>query len=127
RNRYLEEWKKLDGQTLSADATADAGALLVRLGNIDRAIEVLRGGQGRHPNSFAIAANLGTAWQLKGDLNAAAEALRQAVRLAPGKWLAAEELHLKLVQGRLKQKQPAQQLDDLFGVRYFSTDSDDLA
>lgn len=127
RNRYSEELKKLEGQALSADATADAGALLIRLGSIDRAIEVLRGGHGRHPNSFAIAANLGAAWQLKGDLNAAAEALRQSVRLAPGKWLAAEELHLKLVLGRLKQKQPGQELDELFGVRYFSTDSDEMA
>src|SRR3954464_2196995 len=57
RNRYLEELKKLDGQAHSADATADTGALLIRLGNIDRAIEILRGGQARHPNSFAIAAN----------------------------------------------------------------------
>jgi hypothetical protein len=127
RLRYSKELSKLNGKSLSADETADQGALLLRLGNVDRAIDVLRGGQRKHPNHFAIAANLGAAWQLKGDLIASAESLRQAVRLAPGKWLAAEELHLKLVLGRLKHKQPGQELDDLFDVRYFSAASDDMA
>jgi tetratricopeptide (TPR) repeat protein len=128
RVRYLDELKKLDDKektsVLSADQTADQGALLLRLGNVDRAVNVLRAGQSKHPNHFAIAANLGTAWQLKGDYAGAAESLRQAVRLAPGKWLGAEELHLKLVLGRLKQKQPNQDLDELFGIRYFTPDDD---
>ncbi len=128
RVRMLDELKKLDAKAgpLTGDEIADRGALLVRLGQVDRAIEVLRSGQGRHPNHFQIAANLGTAWQLKGDLTAAADSLRQAVRLAPGKWLAAEELHLRLVVGRLKLKQPGDQLDDLFGIRYFTADGDEM-
>ena len=42
---------------------------------------------------FRIAANLGTAWQLQGDLQQAALALQQAVLLAPGKMQAAEQYH----------------------------------
>ena len=127
RMRYLEERKKLEAKmSLTGDEIADLGAILVRLGDVDRAVEVLRSGQGKHPNHFAIAANLGTAWQLKGDLAAAAESLRQAVRLAPGKQLAAEETHLKLVTSRMRQKRPGQ-LDELFGVNYFDAKDDTSA
>jgi hypothetical protein len=84
-----------------------------------------------------LVANLGTAWQLQGDLEQAAVCLEQAVRLAPGKWQKAEEYHLKLVrlgshpltpaplsrgerreEPRLTPPFPEEGLDDLFGVRF---------
>src|SRR5439155_2773194 len=74
--------------------------------------------QRQHPDHFHIAANLGTAWQLQGDLDQAAQALREAVRLAPPRLRKAEELHLKLVTCRRGQPRGTQTLDDLFGVRY---------
>jgi hypothetical protein len=129
RAAVLERKKRLEGkgEGRSADETADLGAALIRLGEIDRAMDVLRAGLGKHPNHFAIAANLGTAWQLKGDYAAAAQALKQSVRLAPGRHLAAEELHLKLVLGRAKQKEPGNQLDDLFGITFFTPNDDSIA
>jgi hypothetical protein len=104
---------------LSADERADLGALYVRLGDLARALDVLRAAQRDHPQHFRIAANLGTAWQLHGEAGQAAAALQEAVRLAPGKYLKAEELHLKLVRSRQRQRD-AQDLDDLFGVRYLA-------
>jgi hypothetical protein len=107
---------------LSADEAADHGALYVRLGEPAKAVEVLREAQGRFPNHFRIVANLGTAWQVHGDLGQAEAALQQAARLAPGKFQKAEEYQLRLV--RLRQRRPAaaQELDDLFGVRYTADD-----
>ncbi len=104
--------------SLGADDLADLGALYVRLGDIDRAIEVLRPAHLKHPNHFALAANLGTAWQRFGDLRQAAAALEQAVKLAPGTHLPFEEAHLKLVRGRSRGQ--SVELDDLFGVRYIN-------
>lgn len=119
RIRYRQEAQKLqaraDKEKLGADDLADLGALYVRLGEFDRAIEVLRLAQRAHPNHFAIAANLGTAWQMMGDYRQAASALEEAVRLAPGKMLTFEEAHLKLVRARQRGK--AGELDDLFGIR----------
>jgi hypothetical protein len=103
---------------LSADEAADLGALYLRLGETARALEVLRPAQRDNPTHFRLAANLGTAWQMQGDLAQAAACLQQAVRLAPGKWQPAEELHLKLVRQRARQAPDAQALDDLFGVRF---------
>jgi hypothetical protein len=122
RARYEAEAAKLaklaQTRKLTADEAADLGALYVRLGDVGRALEVLRPAQRAHPEHFHLAANLGTAWQLHGDLAQAAAVLQQAVRLAPGKDQKAEELHLKLVRLRGRERRDAQALDDLFGVRY---------
>jgi hypothetical protein len=103
---------------LTADQSADLGALYVRLGELNKALEVLRPAQRAHPVHFRLAANLGTAWQLYGDAFQAAACLQQAVRLAPGKYRKAEELHLKLLRQRIRARKDTHTLDDLFGVRY---------
>lgn len=122
RTRYQEEATRLlktaQTRALSADELADLGALHVRLGEVPKAIDLLRGAQRQHPQHFRIAANLGTAWQLQGDLAQAAASLEEAVRLAPGKYQRAEELHLKLVRLRQRADKDSQELDDLFGVRH---------
>jgi hypothetical protein len=103
---------------LSAHEQADLGAVYVRLGEAAKAVEVLRAAQRDHPNHFRIAANLGAAWQMHGDLEQAAAALQLAVRLAPGKWQKAEELHLRLVRQRQREPRGTQTLDDLFGIQF---------
>jgi hypothetical protein len=123
RVKYLKEAERLQQQLdkdrqLPADQWADLGALYVRLGEPVKAVGILREAQRAYPNHFAIAANVGTGWQLAGDLSQAAAALQHAVHLAPGKFLPVEEAHLKLVRLRLKQKAAVQELDDLFGVRF---------
>jgi hypothetical protein len=122
RVKYEAALKKLEqaakARKLSADELADQGALLIRLGETGKAVDVLRSAQRAYPNHFKIAANLGTAYQLTGELDQAAAALREAVRLAPGKYQDAEKVHLRLVELRRKQAKDSQALDDLFGVRY---------
>lgn len=122
RSRYEGEAQRLTQlareRPLSADESADLGAVLLRLGEINRALEVLRPAQQAQPLHYRLAANLGTAWHYRGDLDQAAGALRQAVQLAPGKFQKTEELHLQLVRQRARQPRDAQDLDDLFGIRY---------
>src|SRR4051794_26375355 len=85
RLRYEQEAARLAKlaaqRTLTADEAADLGALHLRLGDTSKAVEVLRAAQRLHPVHFRLAANLGTAWHLQGDLAQAAAALEQAVRL----------------------------------------------
>jgi tetratricopeptide (TPR) repeat protein len=103
---------------LTADEAADLGALYIRLGNTTRAVEVLRAAQRENPKHFHLLANLGTAWQMQGDLGQAAACLEQAVGLAPDKLRKAEQLHLRLVRQRGREPRESQELDDLFGVQY---------
>ena len=120
RTQYAETAAKLEEirkqRRLTADELADLGALYVRLGEMEKAVAVLRAAQRQHPRHFRIAANLGTAWQLQGDLEQAAACLQQATRLAPGKLQKAEELQLKLVRCRQRAPRDSQALDDLFGL-----------
>jgi hypothetical protein len=126
RVRYQEAVEKLikasRGRKLSADEQADLGALYVRLGDVEKALEVLCTAHRDHAHHYRIVANLGTAWQVQGDLGQAAACLQEAVRLAPGKLQRNEEFHLKLVRLRQQQDRNAQSLDDLFNVRFVGED-----
>jgi hypothetical protein len=55
---------------------------------------------------------------MNGDLNEAARALQEAVRLAPPRWKPFEEAHLKLVRMRQKEPKTTTGLDNLFGVPF---------
>jgi hypothetical protein len=122
KDRTLDDWDQLEtlkkSRALTARELSDLGALLVRLGRSAQAVEVLRGAARKHPDDFALQANLGTAWQLVGDLEQAANHLEEAVRLAPLPQKPFEQLHLKLVKLRLKEPRGATGLDDLWSVNY---------
>jgi hypothetical protein len=118
RDSYIADRDRLaklaTKRPLIADESADLGALQIRVGNAAEAVGILRVAHAKFPDSFHVAANLGTAWQLNGDLDQAALALRQSVQLSPPKFRRAEELQLKLVTLRRGQARGTQTLDDLF-------------
>src|SRR5262249_20349041 len=122
RKEYQEAAAKLEKlakeRKLAADEAADLGALYVRLGGVNKAIDLLRAAQREHPQHFRVVANLGTAWQLQGNLDQALACLEQSVKLVPGKYEKAEQQHLKLVRLRRAQDKNVQDLDNLLGVRF---------
>src|SRR5579885_2453626 len=125
RERYRREAERLaglqqPGKHPTAEDLADLGALYIRLGEASRAVDVLRTAGRQFPNDFRIASNLGTAWQLQGDLEQAALSLREAVKLAPATLRQAEEYQLNLVGLRLSQ--PKAGFDDLFSVCFVTQD-----
>jgi hypothetical protein len=119
RSEYIAQRDRLTKlaaeRALTADELADLGALHIRLGDAGRAVEVLRVAHSRFPDHHHIAANLGTAWQLQGDLERAEEVLREAVKLAPPALREAEQFQRKLVHVRRGDPKGEQRLDDLFG------------
>src|SRR4051812_10379586 len=90
-------------RALTADEAADLGALLLRLGKPEKALNVLAPAARKFPEHFRAAANLGTAFQASGDSERAATQLEEAVRLAPAKLKPFEQAHLKLLRLRLKE------------------------
>ena len=120
REQYLALAEKLETQAkdkpLSAEQTADLGALCLRLNLPAKAIDILRPAARQHPEHFRILSNLGTAWQLSGDLAGAERALIEAVKVAPPAWKKFEEAQLKLVRLRLRDAKNPASVDDLFGV-----------
>lgn len=123
RDDYLLAAERLTAlaksRVLTPEESADLGAIHVRLGQYAKALAVLVPAARKNPEHFRLAANLGTAFQLSGDLERAAEYLTEAVRLAPRDRKSAEDFQLKLVRLRLKEGKGAPQaVDDLFGVAY---------
>ena len=114
----LEKLGKL--RELTADELADHGALLVRLGRVEKAVEVLFAAKQKHPAHFRIVSNLATASQVRGDLDRAASLLEEALRLAPEPLREMERFHLRLVRLRLREeenKSPSDAPDNLFGEK----------
>jgi hypothetical protein len=108
-------------RALTADESADLGAILIRLGKPGQALNVLAPAARKAPEHFRLAANLATAFQLNGDPERAVTQLEEAVRLAPAPLKPFEQAHLKLLRLRLKEGKLANgptAPDDLFGVKY---------
>jgi hypothetical protein len=108
-------------RALTADEAADLGAIHLRLGKPEKALNVLAPAARKFPDHFRIAANLGTAFQSSGDLERAATQLEEAIRLAPANLKPFEQAHLKLLRLRLKEGKDARTPaapDDLFGVKF---------
>lgn len=110
---------------LTPDEQADLGGYLLYLKQtaprqpaFEEAVTTLEAAQRANPRHFALAANLGTAYQMVGKLDASERCLQTAVDLAPPALKPMEQLHLRLVQLRLRENlgrgvQP--DLDLLFG------------
>ncbi|HQR06239.1 MAG TPA: hypothetical protein PLN21_05430 [Gemmatales bacterium] len=110
---------------LTSDEIADLGGYLIYLKltspkqpPFEEAVSVMEPAMRANPRHFALAANLGTAYQLTGRLDAAERCLQTAVDLAPAPLRDMEQLQLRLVQRRLRENlsrgaQP--DLDLLFG------------
>lgn len=110
---------------LMPDEIADLGGYLIYLKQtspkqppFEEAVSVMEPAMRANPRHFALAANLGTAYQLTGRLDAAERCLQTAVDLAPAPLREMEQLQLRLVQRRLRENltrgnQP--DLDMLFG------------
>jgi len=122
RDRYADDALALEGirkdRALTADESADLGALYIRLGLPLKAIDLLRPALRAHPKHFRVAANLGSAWQAANDLEQAGNVLEEAITLAPKEHLEAEQLHLKLVKLRMKEPRGSSDLDDLFDMKF---------
>jgi hypothetical protein len=112
-------------QKLTPDEQANLGGYLLylkfstpRQPAYEEAVAVMEPALRANPRHFALAANLGTAYQVTGRLDAAERCLQTAVDLAPAPLREMEQLHLRLVQRRLRENLPrgAQpDLDLLFG------------
>ena len=92
---------------LSSDRAADLGVLYARLGQPEKAIEMLRAARRRDPDHFHLAANLGTAWQTRRRPRTGRRHPRRRGSPRPGEVKPFGAAHLKLVRLRLKEGRAA--------------------
>ena len=104
--------EKQTTERLGPEDLAEWGGVLLRLGKPEEALGLLQGAQRAHPQHFRLTSHLCQAWCAIGQWAMARNLSDEAIRLAPGRWLAAEELMGRWIRSRLSG--PADRLDLLF-------------
>lgn len=115
--RTLKEKRKT--APLTAEESAELGGLLLRIGQPEEALTVLQNAQKVHLGHFRLTAHTSMGWALLGQWEQAWILQKEAVRLAPGKWLPHEETLEALFSQRAR-RGPNAPLEDLFGVNWDS-------
>jgi predicted Zn-dependent protease len=141
RQRYLDRRADLERQnrlgTLTVEQKINLSECLIRFRQYDAAITLLAPLARQERNNFLVYANLGTAYQLTGQLPEALEALKLAKLSWPREWKGwtsqqlqwfgrVETYHTKLVLRRLSEAEHAGRqldisklgVDDIFGVQF---------
>jgi tetratricopeptide (TPR) repeat protein len=93
----LEGLYKIDK---SHETLSDYGAILIYLGRLDQAIDLYRRIERQQPNLYATAANIGTAFELSGQLDSAYAYIAKAIRINPDSHKSSEWIHLKILEAR---------------------------
>lgn len=81
----------------------DYAAALIRVGEAARAVEVLEAVEKEHPGEYIVAANLGTAYELSGDLKQAYRWIEEGMRRDATGHDGTEWLHLAILTAREQQ------------------------
>jgi hypothetical protein len=87
--------------TATITERSDYGALLVYHGRIEEAIAFLEATEQAHPGDYAVAANLGTAYELAGRDRDALRWIREGIKRNPESHQGTEWLHVKILETKL--------------------------
>src|SRR6185295_18138288 len=80
---------------------SDYAATLVHRGEARRAVEVLESVERLHPGEYIVAANLGTAYELSGNLDKAYFWINEGIRRNAQSHEGTEWLHLRILKARM--------------------------
>ncbi|MBX9792384.1 MAG: hypothetical protein K2Y37_26075 [Pirellulales bacterium] len=104
RTAHLKRLKaKFERQPENADYKDrnDYAVVLMSLGEASKAIEILQAIEAERPNEYVTAVNLGTAFELSGDLDRALEWIRIGIERNPDAHRGSEWLHVKILEAEI--------------------------
>jgi hypothetical protein len=81
-------------------ARNDYAAVLVHRGEARKAVGILEAVEAEHPGEYVVAGNLGTAYELSGDLEQAHRWISEGIRRNPNAHEGTEWLHLRILEAR---------------------------
>ncbi len=82
-------------------ARNDYAVALVHRGESGKAVRILESIEQEHPGEYIVAANLGTAYELSGDLEKAHQWIGEGIRRGPRSHEGTEWLHLQILDARM--------------------------
>lgn len=87
---------------------SDYALCLMKLGKSEEALELLKELYKHYPNEYKIAANLGTAYELNGQVDSALKYIKRDLQLNPHDHEGSEWIHVKILETKLQlKKNPA--------------------
>lgn len=98
------ELKNLDKKFKTHQELNDYGVMLIYARQYNDAIEVFKGIEKSHPLLAKTAANLGTVYELNGDLEKAKYWINQGIKRDPNIHENSEWIHLKILDAQLEQR-----------------------
>lgn len=101
----FEELSELDSLykiDKSHETLSDYGVILIYLGRLNEAIHLYRKIEREHPNLYATASNMGTAFELLGHIDSAGYYIRKAITIDPDSHNGSEWIHLKILEAKTK-------------------------
>lgn len=90
---------------------SDYAVCLMKLGKVQEAVAILAELEVHYPNEFQVASNLGTAYELNGMPDSAAEYIRRGMTLNPNDHEGSEWIHLKILEAKLAMRQDPKWLE----------------
>ena len=87
---------------------SDYSVCLLKLGKTKEALEILKHLYTHYPNDYKLAANLGTAYELNGQVDSALKYIKRDMQLNPNDHEGSEWVHVKVLETKLAlQKDPS--------------------
>jgi tetratricopeptide (TPR) repeat protein len=81
---------------------SDYAVCLMKLGKTKEALEILVELSANYPNEYKIASNLGTAYELNGEVDSALKYIRRGLQLNPNDHAGSEWVHVKILETKKK-------------------------
>lgn len=97
KEQYTKLLKSRSYQDLS-----DYCVMLMKLGKNDVALPVLKVLYAYHPDEFQLASNLGTSYELAGEVDSALKYIKRGIELNPHDHEGSEWIHVKVLEAKLK-------------------------
>jgi len=85
-------------------ALSDYAVCLTRLGKNNEALAILQQLYSQHPNEYQLASNLGTTYELSGQVDSALKYIKRGIELNPKDHNGSEWIHVKILETKLQLK-----------------------
>jgi len=113
--RIQTRLNKLAQITRTGEATfktwSDISVNLMKLGKIDSAIHILIPLVEKHPDEYNLLSNLGTCYELNGNLTKALEYISKGYEINHSSHFGSEWIHIKILEAKIKEKNTPGWLD----------------
>lgn len=97
---YIENIDFSDYSTVNYQTLSDVGVRLARLGEYERSLEIFQWLHKNHPEEYQIVSNLGTLYELNGEVDSAYKYIEKGMQLNPNSHYGSEWVHLSILHAK---------------------------